>query len=178
MKTKICTNCKEEKPVSEFSSNKSRKDGLHHWCRPCDNARGAKYLKTERGAENQRKRHRRTYWRNKENNPNFINDRYEKEKDRVATRYSTYKKNAKTKDLEFAITKEQFKEITDQKCRYCNEYSEGKNFVGVDRIDSEVGYVVENCVPCCKDCNYSKRQKTPEAFLDKVKKIYEHSIKS
>lgn len=32
---KTCSMCKEEKPVSEFYKNKSRKDGLSYRCKPC-----------------------------------------------------------------------------------------------------------------------------------------------
>lgn len=33
---KKCSKCKETKDCSEFSRNKSRKDGLHNYCRECD----------------------------------------------------------------------------------------------------------------------------------------------
>jgi hypothetical protein len=32
---KQCNKCKETKPVSEFSKNKTFKDGLMHWCKKC-----------------------------------------------------------------------------------------------------------------------------------------------
>lgn len=32
---KICTKCKEEKDVSEFSKDKYTKDGLFYWCKKC-----------------------------------------------------------------------------------------------------------------------------------------------
>lgn len=35
MDTKTCTKCKETHPVSDFTKNKSRKDGLAEWCKPC-----------------------------------------------------------------------------------------------------------------------------------------------
>jgi len=37
-KTKICSKCKEEKPVSEFYASKRRKDGLQNNCRGCNKA--------------------------------------------------------------------------------------------------------------------------------------------
>jgi hypothetical protein len=33
---KICSKCKVEKPLTEFHSNKSRKDGKHHRCAICN----------------------------------------------------------------------------------------------------------------------------------------------
>lgn len=32
---KICFACSNEKPLTEFSNRKDRKDGLHFWCKPC-----------------------------------------------------------------------------------------------------------------------------------------------
>jgi len=37
---------------------------------------------------------------------------------------------------------------------------------GVDRVDNEVGYVAENCVPCCWRCNKAKGSMTQREFLD------------
>ena len=36
METKVCSCCKVEKPVSEFSKSKAKKDGLRIVCRACD----------------------------------------------------------------------------------------------------------------------------------------------
>lgn len=36
MKTKICTRCKEEKPLSSFVKQKKSKDGLRYWCTACE----------------------------------------------------------------------------------------------------------------------------------------------
>lgn len=33
--TKICANCKTEKPISEFYKNKQQKDGFHVYCIDC-----------------------------------------------------------------------------------------------------------------------------------------------
>lgn len=35
MKTKVCTKCGEEKPVSEFYRNQTRADGYQTWCKSC-----------------------------------------------------------------------------------------------------------------------------------------------
>lgn len=42
---KICTKCKDEKIISEFNRNKSRKDGYNNICRVCSNDRSKKYYK-------------------------------------------------------------------------------------------------------------------------------------
>ena len=37
--TKICRSCGIDKPFSEFSKEKRKKDGLKLYCKPCENAR-------------------------------------------------------------------------------------------------------------------------------------------
>lgn len=43
MQTKRCSACKETKPVSEFHSDKSRKDGLAAYCKSCRCKKGRSY---------------------------------------------------------------------------------------------------------------------------------------
>jgi 5-methylcytosine-specific restriction endonuclease McrA len=43
---------------------------------------------------------------------------------------------------------------------------------GIDRIDSSIGYSLENCVPCCARCNWMKSDLSQEEFLQRVKYIY------
>lgn len=52
--TKRCTKCKEIKPVSEFSKNRTRKDGHHCWCKNCISKSYSKYSQTEKGKETHR----------------------------------------------------------------------------------------------------------------------------
>jgi hypothetical protein len=42
---------------------------------------------------------------------------------------------------------------------------------GLDRIDSSIGHVLENVVPCCFDCNIMKSNRTVDEFLAHIKKI-------
>ena len=38
MTLKVCSKCKVDKPVNEFHKNRSRKDGLGHYCKLCARA--------------------------------------------------------------------------------------------------------------------------------------------
>ena len=56
MKVKICGGCKQEKPLSEFYNNKSKKDGKQSCCKLCTNkavnnhyTNNKKYYKDKRG---------------------------------------------------------------------------------------------------------------------------------
>jgi len=35
MELKVCSKCKEEKPLSEFNKNKTKKDGYQYYCKVC-----------------------------------------------------------------------------------------------------------------------------------------------
>lgn len=43
-------------------------------------------------------------------------------------RLSTYKSRSKFLHLEFSLTIDQFQELTNSKCVYCDQYSKNKNF--------------------------------------------------
>lgn len=68
-------------------------------------------------------------------------------------------------------------------CHYCGE-SDSNTVVhrnkhvqwkrnGVDRVDSKVGYLPQNCVPCCCHCNYAKRTQSPDEYILRCIKIAE-----
>lgn len=81
------------------------------------------------------------------------------------------------------LTPEDWYLIAKNNCFYCDtpptefspyKYKDESIFVnGLDRINSNLGYSVGNCVACCKDCNIAKSTLTQEQFFNKVKQIYE-----
>ena len=89
----------------------------------------------------------------------------------IRNRYNAYKGSAKHRNLDFKLNIDEFEKITDQPCIYCGGYSDSyfeKNFNGIDRINSQIGYVLDNCVPCCKTCNVMK---SDLPILDWIKHI-------
>ncbi len=48
---KQCTKCKKRREESEFSKNRSRKDGLSLWCKDCERAYMRERCKKEGKAE-------------------------------------------------------------------------------------------------------------------------------
>lgn len=49
MQTKLCKRCNEEKPITVFSRNRAKPDGLHYNCKPCDTAKARAWY--EKNAE-------------------------------------------------------------------------------------------------------------------------------
>lgn len=77
-----------------------------------------------------------------------------------------------------------FKLVTSN-CHYCgseplNKYVH-RGFIfmsnGIDRVDSSIGYIKENCVTCCKHCNWAKREQSLDEFLGWVEKISQYQEK-
>ena len=50
--------------------------------------------------------------------------------------------------------------------------NEVAKFNGIDRIDSNIGYTVNNCVPCCTICNHMKNDLTTDEFYNHIKLLY------
>jgi ribosomal protein S27E len=97
-----------------------------------------------------------------------------------------YRGGAKRRNLKFDITPEQFKVIINKDCYYCgkipnqvskNRFGHGDYiYNGIDRIDSSIGYTVENCVPCCGTCNVAKMAMSQQEFYSWIERVYNHSI--
>ena len=98
-----------------------------------------------------------------------------------------YKNAAKTRNLEFCLTNEQFDNLITSKCYYCgvepsvhqsdkryNKTDKPFKRNGIDRKDSSKGYTVENTVPCCKMCNKMKMDYSITEWLQQIGKIYKN----
>jgi hypothetical protein len=107
--------------------------------------------------------------------------------------YNAFLYSSNSRSLEVNITIEEFAKLISGNCAYCGaqptnikltDYSSNKIVKreqlygnGIDRVDSSKGYVLENCVPCCINCNFAKRSLTKEEFIEHIIKIYNHLCK-
>ena len=53
-------------------------------------------------------------------------------------------------------------------------WSEQFRYTGLDRINSELGYTVENIQPCCKWCNMAKSDRSEKDFIEWVALIIDN----
>lgn len=203
---KICSRCKQKLPVERFGKSNSSKDGYYCYCKDCakkyreENRERDKqrYLQNrdyilaykkeyaKKNAEKIKKAQKDYREANREELSQKQKERQQKNKakyyyakHKLNGRYSTYKTNANKRGKSFDLTIEQFEEITSKPCHYCGEYDvyEDMRFTGVDRVDTNNGYNVKNCVPCCKVCNSMKSNYNVSEWLEKIKKIYFCSFK-
>ncbi len=101
--------------------------------------------------------------------------------------YGKYKRDAKRRNHEFKLNIDEFHNLTTKKCNYCNcEPSQiwhpnrmfgGYIYNGIDRINSDLGYILENCVSCCGRCNEAKMSEKQEDFKLWIEKVYNHFVK-
>lgn len=96
-----------------------------------------------------------------------------------------YKRGALKRKLEYELTVEQFSMLTKQNCFYCGveplqitgrgkycNINEDYIYNGIDRINNNIGYILDNCISCCKNCNYAKRSMKQKEFINWISKIY------
>jgi len=88
--------------------------------------------------------------------------------------YASYRSRAEKKDLEFAITHDDYKSITHQDCYLCGKKSTDTNTNGIDRVDNAIGYTIANCKACCKECNHMKNNYALDTLLDKIERIQDN----
>lgn len=104
--------------------------------------------------------------------------------------YDLYKRRANKKNIEFDISKEDFKVLTSSNCFYCGEPPsmvyihklkrasareiENSRYLynSLDRIDPNLGYTLSNVRPSCKCCNIMKWNHEEEFFKDRIKIFY------
>ena len=85
--------------------------------------------------------------------------------------YASYRSRAEKKELEFALSKDDYKTITEQDCYLCGKKSTETNTNGIDRMDNAIGYTIENSKACCKECNHMKNSYALEDLLAKIDSI-------
>lgn len=85
---------------------------------------------------------------------------------------------AKRRGKSWELTSVEAYKLVISTCVYCGHTPNWpESRVGIDRVDSNKGYVIENCVPCCSRCNSSKNDMTNDEFKEHVKKMYNHLFK-
>jgi hypothetical protein len=85
-----------------------------------------------------------------------INNNWKKNnKHKLSQRFNQLKNRAKHRNIYFDLTLQNFEDINKLSCHYCSgplpRYGSG-----MDRIDNNKGYVVDNIIPCCTVCNLTR----------------------
>jgi hypothetical protein len=118
-----------------------------------------------------------------------------KQRRSMLSRMQGYKSGAKIRNFAWEITYEQFVKVATGNCFFCNAPpkvwdcvsnapSVRKDcpninpadylikFNGIDRLNSKLGYVMDNIVSCCVHCNRAKSDMTYNEFVDHVQRMH------
>lgn len=110
------------------------------------------------------------------NNPDKVTVNNQNKINNINLQYGVYSRSARDKNLDFEISQEDFDKIVKEPCHYCDIIQE-RGFNGIDRIASSIGYVTDNCVSCCKTCNYMKCSLSVDVFLKRIEHILTYNNK-
>lgn len=129
--------------------------------------------------------------------------RFQDDREKRILNYLYVKSKSRQKSLGFDVSEmislEEYTKMILQNCHYCgiessnvckdpeyyrsyNKKDENSLFNteikhnGLDRVDNDLGYSVDNVVTCCKYCNQAKMAMTVNEFLSWSKKVYNHFI--
>lgn len=99
-----------------------------------------------------------------------------------------YRLEAKRRGIVFDLTEDQFNCLIALPCHYCGTPPSSSvkittsaahddfRYTGIDRVDSSLGYILSNCVPCCKHCNIAKLDRPLDEWLAWIKRIYNFQL--
>ena len=193
--TKTCKNCRERNRIQDQTRDKEHRNELDRIASKKPERKEVKqqwnennYEKVAMKSMNYRQRQIETdveeylnknaenakQWR--ENNPEKVKNNNQNKINNINLQYGVYSRCAGDKNLDFEISQEEFNKIVKEPCHYCNIIQE-RGFNGVDRLDSNAGYVLDNCVSCCKTCNFMKCSLSADVFLKRIEHILTYNNK-
>lgn len=124
----------------------------------------------------------------RENTESYIYERY------TGYMRDAQAREAKGQDCEFALSVKDFFKVAVGECYYCgninptriinHRYEISKkgtpyfDFCGIDRINSNGGYTLDNIRTCCKSCNIMKSNLPEENFYNNIRQIYNYRNQS
>jgi hypothetical protein len=98
-------------------------------------------------------------------------DRAESNRNDPDYKLRMYKDSAIRRGHDFNYNEEKFKLMLFQPCYYCG-LKPTKNLInGVDRVNNNKGYVINNCVSCCNVCNVLKRDASIFKFINMIRHL-------
>ncbi len=102
----------------------------------------------------------------------------------------TYRTNAETRGLVFALTDSELRALFSSDCHYCggapsNVTKKARvggqavfKYNGVDRENNTIGYILGNCVACCKTRNWMKQRMSPQEFIDHCRRVADRAVQT
>lgn len=188
--TKTCKSCRNSNKINDKKRDKEHRNELARICakKPENiivkqqwaeanyakvaenwmNYRGRKIEENQEEYLKKNAEHAKS-WREK--NPEKVKENNIAKMKNVNSQYKIYIRSAGDKNLVFDLPQEIYTEKIKEPCHYCGETDEHKGFNGIDRMNQQIGYIVDNCVSCCQMCNYMKGSLNRMTFLRRAEHI-------
>lgn len=146
---KKCKTCQQDKSILDFSYQDKKNNKRRNSCKVCLKKYDQKY------------------------NKSLVGRQVRKEYDASPGRqFYMCKLAAKRRNYLFDLTYEQFLTFQNKNCFYCNTPLEK---ISLDRDNNNLGYIFENLIPCCTQCNFLKGKiENKELFLSHIQKIADY----
>lgn len=97
----------------------------------------------------------------------------------VSNKHNRYKAGAKRRGYDFTLEPQDTSGLLLGDCYYCGSKCPGEKVKlhGMDRVDNNRGYHIDNVVTCCEQCNRAKHTVTQEEFINMCKRVAQrHTI--
>lgn len=92
------------------------------------------------------------------------------------TSYTEYLHKSKDRCIPFELSKDQYYNIKILPCYVCGKVTDDKHTNGIDRINNDIGYTLDNCRSCCITCNLMKKDMSFDDFIDQLKNINNNNL--
>ncbi len=90
---------------------------------------------------------------------------YQRTKNEPHFRWQFAKSQANHREIDFNLSEEDHAKIIIQPCYYCSKSIADEVGCGLDRLNNDEGYSLQNVVACCGTCNSSRGDRyTPEEW--------------
>jgi len=119
-------------------------------------------------------RARNQSWRSR--NPDAVRKHGYKSQRTLGGQFTKLKNSAKRSGQPSDITREHFEVLRTQPCFYCTAPLPLAGH-GLDRIDPQKGYTLDNVRPCCTDCNVAKNNLAESEFIKWLLRIQNNYLK-
>jgi hypothetical protein len=90
--------------------------------------------------------------------------------------FKNYERRAKEKNIKFELEEVVFYQLVIDDCYVCGKVYDDNHINGLDRLNSDLGYTIDNVETCCGECNFMKKKLNTKCFFEKLIKIKNHKL--
>lgn len=156
-----CSKCKQEKQDMKTAKTciKCAESGKNYY--HLHKEKQAETNKIWRATESGKEKQKSASYKWRQNNPERFKELtkkyYMRDSSKPFFRLNKAKQQAKSRDIPFLLTLEEYSLLIKDPCYYCNgAFGHVTKGTGLDRIDSSIGYIITNVISSCGICNRIK----------------------